>query len=414
MFERASDFHYVSDEVSDLDLSLELMPLRTGVTANGNEKQAIIAGKDLAFLRESITERKFAAAIGSNDDFVSFSRRLDDSPCDAFTSGGNLEKYALDESVSIPRVVYSDKRVGLWADLFNKASIPCVAVQQIPTADRVVHRARVLAAFDNQSKLNRFYTPNLSAARAATGMRVGAYDATVQVSVADTDSCYQNSENNIYPPSVTTSTESNSVRMKDGEIVALKRYESTSYEGVFNLYGHEGTPKGFVRNEWRSRCYTFAAKTGYDLYLLTPGSVNVAPGAKYRIVFHFEYWQRYGVDGYKDSKKNIAGSRIGFGYIIGDEVTAPKMGITFVPRSNAFTPEILSDIRRHYQGIDPALEGFLDASNVPNWYDLNPPYETDSNVWQVAKEFSRRYEEWIILKPLGYIVTLGNHTRWKS
>lgn len=421
MLDKKSDFCYVSfrndsGEPIDLDLSVDLLPLRTV------DEHAILAGKDIAFLYESITERKFAAAIGSADDIVSFSRRLVAPSFHGFdvVSTSNVSppvSYALDESVSIPRVVYTDRKshYGSWDDLFDKASVPRVTVKELPSVDRIIRKKPVLAAFDNQSKLNRFYTPNLSAARDATNMRVNALKESVQVSVADTDSCYPNSENNIYPPSVTASTDASSVYSEDGEIVALEQYERTSYNGTFNLYGHDGSPKGFLRNEWHSYCYNFAAKTGYDLYLLAPRSVNIAPpGAKYRAVFYFSYRQSYAVSGFEDSNKNISGSSDGRGYLIGDETTVPEHGIKFVPRSNVFTFGILNDIRKHYQGIDPVSEGFLSATNVPNWYALSPPYPTDGNVWQVIKKFSRRYDASIVLKPMGYIVTLGNHTRWKS
>lgn len=412
MFDKASDFHYVSGDVGDLDLSIDLMPLRT------DDKQAIIAGKDIAFLYESITERKFAAAIGSADDIVSFSRQMVapsfpalDSP---HTPGGKgrLVTYALDEIVTIPRVVYTDEEIGSWRDLIEKASIPRVTVEELPIVDRIIRKEPVLAAFNNQAKLNRFYTPNLSTVRAVTDMRVEAAKETVQASVAYTESLYPESDGNIYPPSVTASTEADSVQSADGEIVAFKRSERTSYQGIFNTYGHGANPEGFIKNRWSSRCITYNASASADLYMLSPG-INIAVGAKYRAVFHFAYSQSYGVSGFKDDSKNYAGSSSGYGYLIGDEATVPEYNFLYVPRSNVFTAETLYDIRRHYQKIDPILNGFLSATNAPRWDDLNVTYPTAA-TWQSHASFVRNYDDSIVIKPLGYIVTLGNHTRWKS
>ena len=416
MFEKASDFRYVSGDVGDLDLSIDLMPLRTGATAHGIDKQAILAGKDIAFLYESITERKFAAAIGSADDIVSFSRKLVAPSFPDLYSNSNrdrLVRYALAESATIPRVVYTDESVGSWSDLIEKASIPRATVQELPTADRIICKDNILAAFNNQAELNRFYTPTLSTVRDVTDMRVEAFEESVQASVAYTESLYPNSENNIYPPSITASTEAESVQSADGEIVAFKRRERTSYQGIFNSYGHGASPEGFIRNRWSSRCVNFAAYTGYNLYQLPAAALNIAVGAKYRAVFHFAYSQSYSVSGFDDDSKNYSGSSIGYGYLIGDEATVPEYGASFVPRSNVFTAEILLDIRKHYQKIDPISEGFMSATNAPRWDDLKVTYSSAA-TWQDHAGFVRNYDDSIVIKPLGYIVTLGNHTRWKS
>lgn len=421
MLDKESDFRYVSfrndsGELIDLDLSVDLLPLRA------DDEHAILAGKDIAFLYESMTERKFAAAIGSTDDFVSFSRELvapSFHGLDVFSNSNTSPpvRYALDESVFIPRVVYSEryKDSGSWNDLFDKASISSVTVKELPSVDRIICKEPVLAAFDNQAKLNRFYTPNLSTVRAATYMRVEAAKESVQVSVADTDSCYPNSGNNIYPPSVTASTENSTIHSEDGEIVAFERYENSSYKGHFFPYGFDDATEGFVENRWRSQCYTFTAGTGYDLYQLSPGAVNIAYGAKYRAVFYFSYYQEYAVYGFKDSTKNISGLIKRGGYLIGDEHTVPEFGVSFASRNYVFTPGILYDIRKHYQKIDPVSEGFLSATNAPDWRDLAATENTpDGSLLPVRKEFTRRYKDRIVLKPMGYIVTLGNHTRWKS
>ena len=416
MFDKASDFRYVSGEVGDLDLSLDLMPLRTGATAHRGDKQAIIAGKDIAFLYESITERKFAAAIGSADDIVSFSRKLVAPSFPDLYSVSNkkrLVRYALAESATIPRVVYTDESVGSWSDLIEKASIPRATVQELPTADRIICKDNILAAFNNQAELNRFYTPTLSTVRDVTDMRVDAFEESVQASVAYTESLYPNSENNIYPPSITASTEAESVRSADGEIVAFKRSERTSYQGIFNRYGHGASPEGFIKNKWSSRCINFSAYTEYDLYQLTSAAINIAVSAKYRAVFHFAYSQNYSASGFDDDSKNIAGSSSGYGYLIGDEATVPEYGVSFVRRSNVFTADILLDIRKHYQKIDPISKGFMSTTNAPKWDDLNVTYPTAA-TWQEHAGFLRNYDDSIVLKPLGYIVTLGNHTRWKS
>lgn len=416
MFDKASDFRYVSGEVGDLDLSLDLMPLRTGATAHGGDKQAILAGKDIAFLYESITERKFAAAIGSADDIVSFSRKLVAPSFPDLYSVSNrnrLVRYALAESATIPRVVYTDESAGSWSDLIEKASIPRATVQELPIADRIICKDNILAAFNNQAELNRFYTPTLSTVRDVTDMRVDAFEESVQASVAYTESLYPNSENNIYPPSITASTEAESVRSADGEIVAFKRSERTSYQGIFNRYGHGASPEGFIKNKWSSRCVNFAAYTEYDLYQLTSAAINIAVGAKYRAVFHFAYSQNYSASGFDDDSKNIAGSSSGYGYLIGDEATVPEYGVSFVRRSNVFTADILLDIRKHYQKIDPISKGFMSTTNAPKWDDLNVTYPTAA-TWQEHADFLRNYDDSIVLKPLGYIVTLGNHTRWKS
>ena len=244
-------------------------------------------------------------------------------------------------------------------------------------------------------------------------MKVDAFEESVQASVAYTESLYPNSENNIYAPSITASTEAESVRSADGEIVAFKRSERTSYQGIFNRYGYGASPEGFIKNKWFSRCVTFAAYTEYDLYQLTSASINIAVGAKYRAVFHFAYSQNYSASGFNNDSKNIAGSSSGYGYLIGDEATVPEYGVSFVPRSNVFTADILLDIRKHYQKIDPISKGFMSTTNAPNWDDLNVTYPTAA-TWQEHASFLRNYDDSIVLKPLGYIVTLGNHTRWKS
>lgn len=410
MFDKASDFHYVSGDVGDLDLSIDLMPLRT------DDKQAIIAGKDIAFLYESITERKFAAAIGSADDIVSFSRKLvAPSFVDLYSVSNRdrLVRYALDESVTIPRVVYTDKSAGDWPDFIEKASIPRATVQELPTADRIICKDNILAAFNNQAKLNRFYTPNLSTVRAVTDMRVEAYNASTEASVAYTESLYPESDGNIYPPSVTASTEDASVQVADGEIVVSKRTESTYYNGNFGDGGIPGTNR-FLKNIWSSRCITYNASASNDLYMLSPG-INIAVGAKYRAVFHFAYSQSYGVSGFDDDSKNYADSSSGYGYLIGDEATVPEYNFLYVPRSNVFTAETLYDIRKHYQKIDPISNGFMNPTNAPRWDDLfHDPYSTYPSYHGVYAHFSRTYDDSIVIKPLGYIVTLGNHTRWKS
>ena len=411
MFDKASDFCYVSGDVGDLDLSIDLMPLRT------DDKQAIIAGKDIAFLYESITERKFAAAIGSADDIISFSRQMVAPSFRGLNVASASDKsrparYALDESVAIPRVVYTDKSSGDWSDFIEKASIPRVTVEKLPSDERIIRKEPVLAAFNNQAKLNRFYTPNLSTVRAVTDMRVEAAKETVQASVAYTESLYPESDGNIYPPSVTASTEAASVQSADGEIVAFKRSERTSYQGIFNTYGHGANPEGFIKNRWSSRCITYNASASADLYMLSPG-INIAVGAKYRAVFHFAYSQSYSVSGFDDKSKNYSGGSSGYGYLIGDEATVPEYNFLYVPRSNVFTAEILLDIRKHYQKIDPISNGFLSATNAPRWDDLNVTYPPAA-TWQNHASFVRNYDDSIVIKPLGYIVTLGNHTRWKS
>ena len=416
MFDKASDFRYVSGDVGDLDLSIDLMPLRTGATAHGVDKQAILAGKDIAFLYESITERKFAAAIGSADDIVSFSRQMVVPSFRGLNVASASDKsrparYALDESVAIPRVVYTDKSAGDWSDFIEKASIPRATVQELPTADRIICKDNILAAFNNQAKLNRFYTPNLSTVRAVTDMRVEAYNASTEASVAYTENLYPESDGNIYPPSVTASTEAASVQVADGEIVVSKRTESTYYNGDFGDGGIPGTNR-FLKNIWSSRCITYNADASLDLYMLSPG-INIAVGAKYRAVFHFAYSQSYGVRGFEDDSKNYADSSSGYGYLIGDEATVPEYNFLYVPRSNVFTAEILLDIRKHYQKIDPISNGFLSATNAPRWDDLNVTYPSAA-TWQNHAGFVRNYDDSIVLKPLGYIVTLGNHTRWKS
>ena len=419
MLDKESDFHYVSfrndsGELIDLDLSVDLLPLRT------DDEHAILAGKDIAFLYESITERKFAAAIGSADDIVSFSRQMVapsfpalDSP---HTPGGKgrLVTYALDEIVTIPRVVYTDEEIGSWRDLIEKASIPRVTVEELPIVDRIIRKEPVLAAYDNQAKLNRFYTPNLSTVRAVTDMRVEAYKASAQASVAYTESLYTYKDGNIYPPSVTASTEDGSVQVEDGEIVAFKRSESTFYNGNFGDGGIPGANK-FLKNIWSSRCITYNAAVSSDLYQLPAAALNIAVGAKYRAVFHFAYSQSYSVSGFKDDSKNYADSSSGYGYLIGDEVAVPEHGSSFVPRSNVFYGEVLSDIRRRYQKIDPISNGFMDPTNAPRFDDLfQDPYSTYPGYHGVYASFHRYYNDSLILKPLGYIVTLGSHTRWKS
>ena len=420
MLDKESDFRYVSfrndsGELIDLDLSVDLLPLRT------DDEHAILAGKDIAFLYESITERKFAAAIGSADDIVSFSRQMVAPSFPALSTHpapdpgyrNRLVTYALDESVTIPRVVYTDESAGDWSDFIEKASIPRVTVEELPIVDRIIRKEPVLAVFDNQAKLNRFYTPNLSTVRDVTDMRVEAYEASAQSSEAYTESLYPHSGNNIYPPSVTASSGAVSVQSEDGEIVAFMRQERTSYQGIFNRYGHGASPEGFIRNRWSSRCVNFAAYTGYDLYQLSAAALNIAVGAKYRAVFHFAYSQRYSVSGFENDSKNYAGSSSGYGYLIGDEATVPEYGVSFVPRSNVFTAEILLDIRKHYQKIDPISGGFMSATNAPRWDDLKVAYSSAA-TWQDHAGFARNYDDSLILKPLGYIVTLGNHTRWKS
>ena len=91
----------------------------------------------------------------------------------------------------------------------------------------------------------------------------------------------------------------------------------------------------------------------------------------------------------------------------------PEYGVSFVRRSNVFTADILLDIRKHYQKIDPISKGFMSTTNAPKWDDLNVTYPTAA-TWQEHAGFLRNYDDSIVLKPLGYIVTLGNHTRWKS
>ena len=419
MFDKASDFRYVFGEVGDLDLSLDLMPLRTGATAHGGDKQAIIAGKDIAFLYESITERKFAAAIGSADDIVSFSRKLVAPSFPDLYSVSNrnrLVRYALDESVTIPKVVYTDESVGSWSDLIEKASIPRATVQELPTADRIICKEPVLAAFDNQAKLNRFYTPNLSTVRDATHMRVEANNATAWQKESYTDNLYSTSEGEVnpHPRPVTESSREISVRSEDGEIVMIKREEHTSYKGHFHRTGY-GDPKegSFTRNEWHSECIDYAASIYHDLYTLSLG-INIAVGAKYRAVFHFAYSQSYSVSGFDDDSNNYAGSSSGYGYLIGDEVTEPEHSFVYVPRSNVFAPGVLSDILRRYRRIDPLTNGFLDATNTPRWDELYQTQLSYNQPWITAAGLARSYDESVIIKPLGYIVTLGNHTRWKS
>ena len=421
MFDKASDFRYVSfrddsGELIDLNLSVDLLPLRT------DDKHAILAGKDIAFLYESITERKFATARGSADDIVSFSRKLVTPSFPALSTHpapdpgyrNRLVTYALDESVTIPRVVYTDESAGGWSDFIEKASIPRVTVEELPITDgRAIRKEPVLAAFDNQAKLNRFYTPNLSTVRDVTNMRVEAYNASTEASVAYTESLYPESDGNIYPPSVTASTEDASVQVADGEIIAFKRRERTYYNGNFGDGGIPGTNR-FLKNIWSSRCITYAANTSYDLYNLSPG-INIAVGAKYRAVFHFAYSQSYTVQGFDDESKNYSGDSSGYGYLIGDEATVPEYNFLYVPRSNVFASEVLSDIRRHYQKIDPISNGFMNPTNAPRWDDLfHDPYSTYPSYHGVYANFRRNYDDSIVLKPLGYIVTLGNHTRWKS
>ena len=152
-----------------------------------------------------------------------------------------------------------------------------------------------------------------------------------------------------------------------------------------------------------------------DLYQLPAAALNIAVGAKYRAVFHFAYSQSYSVSGFKDDSKNYADSSSGYGYLIGDEVAVPEYGASFVPRSNVFDGEVLSDIRRRYQKIDPISNGFMDPTNAPRFDDLfQDPYSTYPGYHGVYASFHRYYNDSLILKPLGYIVTLGNHTRWKS
>lgn len=424
MFDKASDFRYVSGEVGDLDLSLDLMPLRTGATAHGGDKQAIIAGKDIAFLYESITERKFAAAIGSADDIVSFSRKLvapsfpalSTHPAPDPSYRNRLVTYALDESATIPRVVYTDESAGSWSDLIEKASIPRATVQELPTADRIICKDNILAAFNNQAELNRFYTPNLSTVRAVTNMRVDAHDATAWQKESYTDNLYSTSGGEVdpHPRPVTESSIETSVRSEDGEVVMFKSEEHTSYKGHFHRVGY-GDPKegSFTLNEWHSECIDYRASIGYDLYQLSP-AVNIAYGAKYRAVFHFTYSQMYSVHGFDNVNKDYTGSSIGYGYIIGDEVAVPEHGVSFVPRSNVFAPEVLSDILRRYRQIDPLINGFLNATNTPRWDELYQSQLSYNQPWITEAGLARSYNESIVIKPLGYIVTLGNHTRWKS
>lgn len=423
MLDKESDFRYVSfrndsGELIDLDLSVDLLPLRA------DDEHAILAGKDIAFLYESITERKFAATIGSADDTVSFSRQLVTPSFGALSTlpapdpgyKNRLATYALDESVTIPKVVYTDESVGSWSDLIEKASIPRVTVQELLIADRIICKDPILAAYDNQAKLNRFYTPNLSTVRDATNMRVEANNATAWQKESYTDNLYSVSgdEVNPHPWPVTESSRETSVRSEDGEIVMIKREERTSYEGHFHRTGY-GDPKegSFTRNVWHSECIDYAASIYYDLYILVVG-INIACGAKYRAVFHFAYSQSYYVHGFDDDSKNYAGSSSGYGYLIGDEVTVPEHGASFVPRSNVFAPGVLSDILRRYQKIDPLINGFLNATNTPRWDELYQTQLSYNQPWIIDAGLSRSYDESVIIKPLGYIVTLGNHTRWKS
>lgn len=420
MLDKESDFRYISfrndsGEPIDLDLSVDLLPLRT------DDEHAILAGKDIVFLYESITERKFAAAIGSADDIVSFSRQMVAPSFHGLDVVSNSNKsppvrYALDESVDIPKVVYTDVDKGSWEDFIEKASISRVTVKELPSVDRIIRKEPVLAAYDNQAKLNRFYTPNLSTVRDATNMRVEANNATARQKESYTDNLYSVSgdEVNPHPQPVTESSRETSVRSNDGEIVMVKREEHTSYEGRFHQVGY-GDPKegSFTRNVWHSECIDYAAFIYYDLYSLAVG-INIACGAKYRAVFHFAYSQSYSVHGFEDDSKDYAGSSSGYGYLIGDEVTVPEHGVSFVPRSNVFDSEVLSDIRRRYQKIDPLINGFLNATNTPRWDELHVTQLSYNQPWINVAKLARSYDESVIIKPLGYIVTLGNHTRWKS
>jgi len=338
---------------------------------------------------------------------VDFSIKLDDSVCLDFDHGSGIESYAIDESSEISSLVETDISVGSWADFILKSGITRTALEPLPSRDGVLRRSVILASFYNQNLLQRFFTANLDRAINVTSLGVGGISGSQNVATAETSSLYPNSGNNIYPPVVSSESYSETKSSKDGEILAFRMYENTSYNGTFNKYGYGATHEGFISNKWRSICETLYARTTYDLYQLSAGWY-MRPGAKYRVVFHVAYKQSYYRHGLETG--NVFGEKYKYAYIVGAEVTVTS-GLQFVPRSNLFTSNIIDGIRSRFWDFKPTTNGFMSPTNCPLWGELSKTIPQHA-TWQMQASLTRNYEETIILKPIGFIVTLGDHTKW--
>lgn len=415
----AEDYYYVDKgSLARIKIDETTLPNRTGSAA------FVVRGEDIAFLGEAVKERENATAETFDGDKVKVDGVSSSQIAGILTKlnngGRRLHAIAISSSAVLPDLIYGVSGSGddcttidRYIQLVEAQGISLsVTLDDLVDPGPILESTAILDAFNNEKKLTRFAPRSRElfyVERYLVDRRRETFGRIVESSTdaykLQTDA---SGHDYPYPNDLDGEYVEDSITEYEDKVTLYMKSETTTYTGRWDLVGRRLTTNRWNSNmveEWRHR----------DINIFRmPSNYYIPDGIRVRPLFRFKYSQRFASTLWKNGESGRTADvedemAVQCGFALGGAMTKSSGWWTLY---GTFWYDRI-DLIKSACGRTPR-HSYCRINNLPEWHEMTDVTPGAYINTLDYRDFSRSYDERIEAEFIGYIVELGNHTKWWS